>query len=435
MTHLARAALMAALCFTLTWVDECAAQGLKQLAEARKVFAEARAAREKGDAAGYLKLMREAQRLRPDQPGAMYRLAGALALNGKHNEALKLLDTIEAQGLFFNAATDADFAGMRDMPAFQKSLSRMKDNMRAREVSDVAFRIPEREFLPEGIAYDPKTKTFYVASVHQGKIVARDANGVVKPFGQGRQDGLWSVLALKVDSERGVLWATTAAVEQTKGLDLSDLGRTALAKYDLKTGKLLKLFEPPRSKDARVFGDLAVTSTGKVYVSDAQQGGIWRVISDKSGDKLQQFVKPGTFASPQGMAFPGRGNWMYVVDYSLGMMRVDVKTRKVERVKVPANVCLLGVDALLRHRDGMVATQNGVNPQRVLKIALDAQGNVSGARVLESNHSVYAEPTLGVIVDDTLYYVANSQWEKFAKGKPAADVKEPAILKLPLGGK
>lgn len=429
MTKFSRAAVMAALCFALT--GECVAQGLKQLAEARKVFGEARAAREKGDAAGYLKLMREAQRLRPDQPGAMYRLAGAYALNGKHDEALKLLDRIEAQGLFFNASTDADFASMRDLPAFQKTLSRMKDNMKARESSDVAFRIADRDFLPEGIAYDPKSKTFFVASVHQGKIVSRNEKGEVKAFGRGRDDGLWSVLALKVDAERGVLWATTAAVEQTKALNPADLGRTALAKYDLKTGKLLRLFEPPRGKDARVFGDLAVTSTGKVYVSEAQQGGIWRVATDK----LEQFVKPGTFASPQGMAFPGRGSWMYVVDYSLGLMRVDVTSRKVERVKVPADVCLLGVDALIRHRDGMIVIQNGVNPQRVMKLKLDAQGDVSGARVLESNHGNYAEPTLGVIVDDALYYVANSQWEKFSKGKAAGDVKEPVILKLALTGK
>jgi hypothetical protein len=429
MTHFAWAALLAAFCFAS--VGECAAQGLKQLAEARKVFGEARAAREKGDAVGYLKLMREAQRLRPDQPGAMYRLAGAYALNGKHDEALKLLDRIEAQGLFFNAANDADFASMRDQPAFQKTLSRMKDNMKAREVSDVAFRIADREFLPEGIAYDPKSKTFFVASVHQGKIVARSEKGEVKTFGKGREDGLWSVLALKVDAERGVLWATTAAVEQTKNLKPEDLGRTALAKYELRSGKLLKLYEPPRAKDARVFGDLAVTSTGKVYVSEAQQGGIWRI----TGDKLEQFVKPGTFASPQGMAFPGRGSWMYVVDYSLGLMRIDVASRKIERVKVPADVCLLGVDALIRHRDGLIAIQNGVNPARVMKLRLDAQGEVSGARVLEANHSVYAEPTLGVIVDDVLYYIANSQWEKFSKGKPAADVKEPAILKLTLGAK
>lgn len=424
-----RAAATAALCFALAgngW-----AQGLAQLADARKVFAEARAAREKGNAAEYLRLMRQAQRLRPDQPGAMYRLAGALALNGKKDEALRLLNKVEAQGLFFNAAADADFAAMRDDPEFRKTLSRMQDNLRPREISDVAFRIPDRDFLPEGIAYDPVTQAFFVASVHQGKIAMRLPTGEVKPFGGGRDDGLWSVLALKVDPERRVLWATTAAVEQTKNLNPADLGRTAIAKYDLKTGKLLKLLEAPRAKDAQVFGDLALTSTGKVYISEAQQGGIWRV----AADKLDVFVKPGKFASPQGMAFPGRGNWMYVADYSLGMMRIDVATRKVERVKVPADICLLGVDALVRHGDALIATQNGVNPARVLKITLNAQGDVRGAKVLESSHATYAEPTLGVLVGDAFYYIANSQWEKFAKAKPAADVKEPVILKLPLAGK
>jgi sugar lactone lactonase YvrE len=298
----------------------------------------------------------------------------------------------------------------------------------------VAFRLTERDLLPEGLAHDPKTNTFYIASVHQRRIVARLPNGTEKVFGKGREDGLWSVLALRVDAERRHLWATTAAIEQTQDLDAADTGRTAVFQYDLDTGKVLKRFEPSRDgvKDKpRVFGDLVVSSSGRVIISEAQQGGLWRI----SNGQLEVFIPPGKFASPQGMAFPNQGNWLYVADYSLGLLRVDIATRKVERVKVPADVSLLGMDGMVRHGNDLIVVQNGIRPHRVLKVRLDAAGQVAGTDLLEANHPDHSEPTLGVVVGDYFHYVANAQWDKFANGRAAADVAAPVVLKLALTAK
>lgn len=407
------------------------AQTLEAIAASRKVFAEAAAARERNDTDEYVRLMREVVKLRPDQPGAQFRLAGALARKGEAEESLAILKRIAAQGLFFRPENDADFANIREATGWPGAIAAFAENLKPVVASEVAFRLAERDVLPEGLAHDPKTNTFYVASVHQRKIITRRADGTEAVFGQGREDGLWSVLALKVDAERRHLWATTAAIEQTKDLDPADRGRTALVQFDLDTGKLLKRFEPPREVGkSRVFGDLVVSSSGRVIVSEAEQGGLWRM----SGGVLEPFIAPGKFASPQGMAFPNQGNWLYVADYSLGLMRVDIATRKVERVKIPGEYSLLGMDGLVRHGNDLIATQNGIRPHRVLRIRLDSGGQVAAVAVIEANHPDHAEPTLGVLVGDHFHYIANSQWDKFPKGQPAADVAPPVILKLPLAG-
>jgi hypothetical protein len=59
---------------------------------------------------------------------------------------------------------------------------------------------------------------------------------------------------------------------------------------------------------------------------------------------------------------------------------------------------------------------------------------VTGFKVLEANHADFLEPTLGVIVNDSFYYIANSQWplidEKGVLKKEK--LREPVILRLKL---
>ena len=55
--------------------------------------------------------------------------------------------------------------------------------------------------------------------------------------------------------------------------------------------------------------------------------------------------------------------------------------------------------------------------------------------MLERAHPRYDEPTLGVVVAGELYYIANSQWERFGQDGTVADstaLQRPVVLRLPL---
>src|SRR5882762_11191566 len=70
---------------------------------------------------------------------------------------------------------------------------------------EIAFRLSEKDLIPEGIAFDPLTKSFYVSSINKRKIVKVDETGSVSDFISSRQDGIGEVLGLKV--AQGKLWS------------------------------------------------------------------------------------------------------------------------------------------------------------------------------------------------------------------------------------
>jgi len=67
----------------------------------------------------------------------------------------------------------------------------------------------------------------------------------------------------------------------------------------------------------------------------------------------------------------------------------------------------------------------------VLRFCLDERRErITKVVVLERAHPEYGEPTLGVVVGNDFYYVANAPW-----GLTADDVPPPAVvLRLPLDG-
>ena len=70
----------------------------------------------------------------------------------------------------------------------------------------------------------------------------------------------------------------------------------------------------------------------------------------------------------------------------------------------------------------------------MIALTLSPDGRrLEGRRVLERAHPEYEEPTLGALVGDSFYYVANAQWDAFAsKEAKRIERKPPTVLKLPL---
>jgi hypothetical protein len=58
------------------------------------------------------------------------------------------------------------------------------------------------------MAFDPRTGSFFVGSMHRRKIVRRDRDGRLRDWA-GLERGLWSILGIKIDPSRGELWANS----------------------------------------------------------------------------------------------------------------------------------------------------------------------------------------------------------------------------------
>ena len=152
----------------------------------------------------------------------------------------------------------------------------MQHNREPVVAGKVAFELPEPDLLVEGIAYDPADRVFYVGSVHQAKLLRVTPKGEVSEFaGSGTQG--WAPLGLRVDPERRALWVASAAVPQTAGYSASDSGRSAILRYDLRSGRLAKRYEVPADGTPHAIGDLIVSREGDVYASDSRAPVLYRV--------------------------------------------------------------------------------------------------------------------------------------------------------------
>ena len=283
--------------------------------------------------------------------------------------------------------------------------------------------------IAESVAFDEKSKTFYVGSIHQRKIVVVDAKGAESEFSTAN-DELFAVLGMKVDAKRGALWVATSAIPQMRGFTEAVKGHSGVFKYDLRTRKLLMKYLLPTGEQ-HMLGDVWIDGAGNVYATDSVSPNIYRI--DAAKDVIEPFITSDLFASLQGITRGGKGGEIFVADYAKGIFQIDLTSKAITQLKPDVNVTVLGIDGLYFHQGMLIAIQNGITPNRVAAFTLEGD-RVTAATVLEANHADFLEPTLGVISGDDFYFVANSQWP-LVNEKAELQIeklREPVILKLKL---
>ncbi len=382
------------------------------------------------DYPAYLENMKQASAQRPDHPTLMFNLAGAYALNAQKSEALNWLGKVAAMGLIYPAAEDEDFTSIKDSDEFKSLLKKFEANQAPVNHSMEAFTLEEKGLVTESVAYDSATETFYVSSVHKRKILSHNKKGEVRDF-SGAQDGLWSVMGMKVDARRRHLWVASTAIPQMSNFTAADKNRTGVFKYDLKTGKLLKKYLLPDTAKGHTFGDLAVHPSGDVYVTDSVTPAVYVISQPK--DELELYAGPEPFGSPQGLDFSADGKQLFVADYGRGIFVFDLKSKKFVKLERAENVSLLGTDGLYFYKGSLIAIQNGFRPHRIVRLFLNpAMTRVERLEVIEANHPLFDEPTLGVLVKNDFYFIANSQWgsvNEQGQLAPADKLHKPLVLR------
>lgn len=366
-----------------------------------------------GDYRRFLDGYREATRLSPENPDLLYRVARGHALVGDASAAMEILVRLGAMHLVYPIAEHPDLASLRERPAFRSVIARMERNREPQGESTVAFTFPEHDLLIEGLAYDAKTGRLFVSSVHHRKIIAIDKDGARTDFVPEGRDGLLGALGIHADASRRALWVCTTALPQVASVTSRERGSTAVFRYHLDTGALEKRYALPEIAGRHAFGDLTLAPDGDVLVSDNASGALYTIRRDGK-DALETYLPAGTFRSPQGLALDTAGRTLFVADYTAGLFAVDRATKVVSRVPFPADAPAYGIDGLIYYRGRLLALQNGVTPHRVVQLMLGpSKPAVIVAQILSINDAALLEPTLGVVVDDVLSYVATSQWTNF----------------------
>jgi sugar lactone lactonase YvrE len=399
--------------------------------ESRRHYRAAVEAYETGNQPAYLEHAREAQALRPAHGGVTWALASALALTGDTAGAFRTLRHFAALGYSGDLTADSDFASLRGSEGYAELTRRLEGNRTPVVASRVAFELPDAGLLTEGIAHDAAQGVFFVGSVRKGRILRVGRDGRTSVFATV-EGGRWAPLGLRVD-QRGALWVAAAALPQVAAYQPADSGRSAILRYDLRSGRVTHRYEP-RDAGAHAIGDLIVTRAGDVFATDSRASVVYRIAA--GSDTLERFIQSSLLLSAQGLALTPDERTLYVADYARGVLRVDLAGRGVTLWQTADSVLALGIDGLYYHQGHLIGIQNGVVPHRVARFTLSPAGDrILEARVLERAHPRYDEPTLGVPVNGDLFYIANSQWERFGPDGRIADstvLTRPVVLRLPL---
>ena len=384
----------------------------------RELRARAEQAIQADDCVALRTALSELATLAPGSPRNIYNLAACDSRLGDHDAALRGLATLAAMGLAYNIAADADFSSLLKSGAFQTIAARMSKNKRPVTHASVAYRLTETDLLPEAIAYDASAQRWYIGSVRQAKIVTADG----KSFAHTQ----WPVFALAIDSQRRLLWAAIAAVAHCAVCSDATRDRSALLAFDLDSGAERQRIDSPVNG---LLGDMTIAANGDLYVSEGMHGAVLRL--PQGAKAFERLDLPGEFLSPQTPALSADGKLLYVPDYVRGIAAITLKGNQLRWLRPGPQVALTGIDGLYLDHGSFIAVQNGVTPERIVRISADLQTQT----VLEANWPGLGEPTHGMIIGRDFYFLANTGWNAFdeqGKKVPGAAPVESSVWKIAL---
>jgi hypothetical protein len=380
-------------------------------AAGRTAWARMNAARRANDLATANAEARRAATAWPTQPAYQWAHAALAARAGDTAGALAALRAYASLGLGRDLASDSAIAALNAAPAFD-AIRAAHDRNRAPVARGAVLRQTRDSTLwPEGVDYDPRTDDFYVGSIRRRTVVRVARDGSTHDLWPAGTGDIGAVLGVRVDATRRLVWATTSGMRQMQGYAPGDSAIAALLRIDARTGRIARRWDLPVVEGGHVLGDLAVGRRGELWFTDSNEPVLYRL--RPGADTLERFRHP-LFRSLQGMAPTSDGRFVYVADYSHGLLRLRVRDGSVIRLPDAPGSTSLGCDGIVLHHGAIVAVQNGVAPARVVRFALDAAGDsIVSTRVLDQQPSLAPEPTIGTMVGDRFVYVATGQFELY----------------------
>ncbi len=368
----------------------------------------------------------------PTQPAYLWGRA-LVAARTRDSGALKsALTDYAALGLGRDLRADTTFAAFADKSWFASLVTEHERNRSVIQRSTVRATLSDSTTWPEGMDYDPRSHRFYVASVRHRTIIERAPDGSERELIPRDVRGNGSVLGVRVDPARGVVWATMGGLSQMEGFTPADSTIASLVRVRISDGRIERRWDFPANKH-HVLGDLAIGPNGDVFVTDSDEPVLYRL---RPGADTLEAIRNPLFRSLQGPAPTPDGRFLYLSDYSHGLLRVDLGKGAVIRLSEPAHVTTLGCDGIALYRNSIIAIQNGVSPARVMRFTLDKSGErIIRADILDRNWKIADEPTIGTIIGNDFVYVANSQWEKYTYSgarNVRVPLTPPVLLTLPL---
>lgn len=228
--------------------------------------------------------------------------------------------------------------------------------------------------------------------------------------------------AIAWDEHRKRLWVAADCPPNVSFIKACDrgalIGLSARGHIQTRIVPALAAFHP---------GDVS-TANGEVFVSDSQNGAVYRLRSNAKA--LSVLVAPGVGKSGQGSALEADGKRLIVADYSQGITAIDLTSGTRTLLPRQDGKPLRGVDGLTRCGDTLLGIYNGAAPGRLLTIKT-RKGSIEYGELVED--LTFPDPTQIAFDGKRLLVVADAGWEPASKGVTSRS-KGATIVAIPLDG-
>ena len=375
----------------------------------------------------YRKVFQRISSMRPNNSEYMYQLVIAHALLDEKRQAYDLMLRMQQHGLSYDFTKTENTANIRGTEVFDYVNDLMVMAGEPIGESELAFTLPESVVFPETISWDESRQKFLIGTLDEGSILAVGEDGqVTELLKANEENGMWAVFDILVDQARNRLWVTSAAVPVFSGFDAVDKGRSALFEFDLKTLELIRRYPVPVDGRPHILGNMALGPKGDIFIVDR----VLPIIYSKSADeqKLKAVMASRDMISMRGIAIQPDGSVMYVADREMGILVVDIEGGRAGNLAVPDSLNIGGIDGLYLWDNHLIMIQNGIKPQRVMRLELDPTGTkVTTVRPLAVAQAEFDYPSFGTLRGEDLYYFANSR-----SANTNAQQKAVTVLRTPV---
>jgi hypothetical protein len=331
------------------------------VAEFNAINAAARAARERGDQAGYLANVRKLAAFTPGHPGIVLALARGLALDGDGAGAVTQLNRLADLGFSFGASNDAAFQSLKDDPGFVAATKRLAENGKGTGRGKGIIKLGLTGGS-EGVAWSETSKSFLMGSsgsIHAYKL---DGKGAARPVAKAAGS---QILGIRPDP---------ASRSYLVCVNEPDASNSAVVRHDESSGEIKGTYKLPM-KDA-LCNDIALLKNGSFAVTDSNNG-VFHLVDGK----LEPLALTTPVYQPNGIASDLEKNRLYVA-HAGGVIVHDFASGKSWEL-APSKTFVGGVDGMVWHKGSLIAVQNprGLDT-RLLRITPDTKAQEAKVDIL-----------------------------------------------------
>ncbi len=270
----------------------------------------------------------------------------------------------------------------------------------------------EKDLFPEGIAIDSRTKTVYLNSLKNKRIVSSSMDGSnAKTFLQNEEYNYLSGFGMTIKED--TLYALGNSLT-------GDKNKSILLLLKVSTGDLIDSYSIDRS-EFQYLNDLVIGSDNEIFITDSESNKSYRI--QRPSKFMDLYLDSEKIPNSNGITISSNDRYLYYASSS-GLCVVEKATKKV--LNQPKEE-YSGIDGLKFYQNNLYGIVNGWKDNSkngLFKFKLNKSGTeIIGREKLIEFGEEFRIPTTFDILDGYIYFVINTQLDNF-DGEKILDVEQ-----------